>query len=116
MAQWTVEFYVTAAGRRPVQEYLDQLEGREAWSVVNALQLLQEHGLELGLPHVRPIERKLWELRVRAQRQHRVFYVAASGRRFVLLHAFTKQTAQAPRREIEIALRRLSDYQERGTL
>jgi phage-related protein len=116
VAEWTLEFYASATGRRPVQEYLDELPAREARSLVNGLQLLQAHGLQLGLPHVRPIEQKLWELRVRAQRQHRVLYAAAGGQRFVLLHAFTKKTEQTPRREIEVALRRLSEFQVRGTL
>jgi phage-related protein len=112
VSQWTVEFYTSRTGHSPVQEYVDQLTGREARSVVNALQLLQEYGLALGLPHVRPLESKLWELRIRGQRQHRVIYVAAMGHRFVLLHAFAKKTQQTPRREIDLALHRLSDYQE----
>ena len=78
-----------------------------------ALQLLRDFGLELGLPHVRPMGQKLWELRVRSRRQHRVLYFAARGERLVLLHAFTKQTQQTPRGEIETALRRMDDYQVR---
>jgi phage-related protein len=33
----------------------------------------------------------------------RVIYVTASGRRIVLLHAFTKKTQKTPRRALEIA-------------
>lgn len=116
MTKWTVEFFTSATGRSPVREYIDQLDAREARTLVNALHLLQEHSLGLGLPHVRPIEQKLWELRIRAGRQHRVLYVAARGRRFVLLHAFGKKTQQTPRREIDVALHRLGEYQERGAL
>ena len=97
-----------------MQDYVDGLSAREARALVNGLHLLQEHGLQLGLPLVRPLEQKVWELRIRGQRQHRVLYVAAKGQRFVLLHAFTKKTEQTPRREIDTALRRLADYQERG--
>jgi phage-related protein len=43
-----------------------------------------------------------------------VLYFAASGRRLVLLHAFTKKTPRTPRGEIAMAERRLDDYQDRG--
>jgi phage-related protein len=36
-----------------------------------------------------------------------------SGRRFVLLHAFTKKTQKTPAAEIETAKRRMADYLER---
>ncbi len=108
-----MEFYVTLAGRCPVREYLDSLDGREARRVVNDLRLLAEFGLGLGLPHVRPLGQKLWELRTQGQRQHRVLYVAITGQRFLLLHAFTKKTAKTPRQEIEVALARLAEYEGR---
>lgn len=37
----------------------------------------------------------------------RAIYVAASGRRLVVLHVFVKKTEATPRRAIETALRRL---------
>lgn len=77
------------------------------------LRLLGEFGPRLGLPHARPLERKLWELRVRAGRQHRVLYFAARGRRLILLHAFTKKTQEALRGEINVALDRMADFQAR---
>jgi phage-related protein len=43
-----------------------------------------------------------------------VLYAAIVGRRFILLHAFSKQTAKTPARELEIAERRLADYQARS--
>jgi phage-related protein len=110
---WTIEFYETTAGQRPVQTYLDSLAGREAAAMTDGLQRLREQGLLLGLPYVRPLGQKLWELRVRAGRQHRVLHVATAGRRFLMLHAFTKKTPQTPRREIDLALRRLADHETR---
>jgi len=39
----------------------------------------------------------------------RVIYVAASGRRVVVLHAFVKKTEKTPRRALEIARIRASE-------
>ncbi|HEV2955456.1 MAG TPA: type II toxin-antitoxin system RelE/ParE family toxin [Xanthobacteraceae bacterium] len=65
-------------------------------------------GLErLGEPHVRHIEGKLWEMRVSANRlEGRALYVAASGRRVVIVLAFIKKTRKTPDRYIRLALER----------
>jgi phage-related protein len=66
------------------------------------------------MPHVQPLQGKLWELRSHGpSQQHRVIYVAISGQRLLLLHAFTKKTAQTPRREIALAEERLADWEQR---
>ena len=95
-------------------QYIDALSGKEAASVVRAIQRLEQVGLALGMPHVRPIEGKLWELRCHGPtQQHRLIYVALAGQRLLLLHGFTKKTAQTPRREIQLAVERLADWERR---
>jgi len=110
VTSWTLEYYETPAGRRPVQDYLDGLEAREALRVSDSLELLEDRGTALGAPHTRNLGGKLWELRVLGRVQHRVLYFAASGRRLVLLHAFTKKTPKTPPTELETARRRMADY------
>jgi phage-related protein len=104
---WTVDFYCDARDRSPVLDFINALPKREQAKLLRALGLLQEFGSLLGMPHARPIEGKLWELRGGAER---VFYFAYTGRRFVLLHAYRKGTQAAPRQEIETALRRMADF------
>jgi phage-related protein len=107
--RWRLELFTTAAGRCPVQEYIEGLPSREASRVAYALRLLRESGIELGAPHARSLGGKLWELRVTGSLQHRVLYFAASGRRLILLHAFTKKTSRTPRTEIETARTRMTE-------
>lgn len=113
MIVWSLVYYTTASGHSPVREYLDGLDAEEAAKVTYDLDLLQEFGTQLGAPYVRNIRGKLWELRTRGRSQHRVLYFAASGRQLVLLHAFTKKTPRTPPSEIQTAMRRMDDYQER---
>ena len=111
---WQVEFYESASGSNPVVDYLDSLSDREAARVRASLFLLTESGTALSMPHVRRMEgTPLRELRVFGRIQHRVFYVAVRGRRFLLLHAFTKKTQRTPLRELRTAIQRLADYEER---
>jgi phage-related protein len=59
-------------------------------------------------PHVKHLEGKLWEMRMTGRAGiARAIYFAAERRRLVVVHAFVKKTQKTPRREIEIALRRM---------
>src|SRR5712692_6619467 len=61
----------------------------------------------VGLPHVRPLGDKLWEMRLRGRDGiGRAIYTAAGGRRWVVLHAFVKKTQKTPRSAINLALKR----------
>lgn len=75
--------------------------------------LIEAHGPHaLSMPHARRLEGKLWELRMKGRDGiARVVYIAASGRRVVMLHAFMKKTQKTPRRAIETAKRRLQEFE-----
>ena len=63
---------------------------------------------QVGMPHVRPLRDKLWEMRLTGKSGiGRAIYVAAAGRRLVILHAFVKKTEKAPKRAIDLALDRM---------
>jgi phage-related protein len=68
-------------------------------------------GLEnLGQPHVKHLEGKLWELRLTGRNGiARAPYVMAIGRRVVVVRAFVKKTQKTPRSEIELALQRAKE-------
>jgi phage-related protein len=113
---WEVVFYETPNGRLPVREFFDSLPKQDRAAVLRNLALLQEFGLDVGFPTVRPVSghRKLWELRVRATSGAiRVFYVAQTGRRFVLLHGIVKKKGKTPKRELNTADQRKNDVLSR---
>src|SRR5947207_15967811 len=64
----------------------------------------------LGEPHVKHLEGKLWELRLTGRDGiARALYVTAIGRRVVVVRAFVEKTQRTPRAEIELALRRAKE-------
>ena len=71
-------------------------------------QLIATVGLEqMGTPHVKHLTGRLWEMRLAGRDGiARALYVAATGRRVVVVRVFVKKTRRTPRREIEMALRR----------
>ena len=73
--------------------------------------LLEEGPMRVGLPYVRPIEGKLWEMRLKGRDGiARAIYFSASGRRIVVVSAFVKKTEKAPRRMIDLALKRMRQF------
>jgi phage-related protein len=64
----------------------------------------------VGLPHIRPLESKLWEMRMTGRDGiARAVYAALQGRTLLVLHVFIKKTQTTPRRAIETAMKRLKD-------
>jgi len=73
--------------------------------------MIRDNGLErMREPYVKHLDGKLWEMRLKGSDGiARSLYVTASGRRVVVLRTFIKKTEKAPRREIDIALKRAKE-------
>lgn len=114
--QWKIEYYETAEGKSPVKEFIDSLLPESKAKYVFIADLLEEHGIVVREPYVKPLtgHRKLFEIRIKDKTNiHRIFYFAFTGRKFIFLHGFTKKTEKTPIREIEIAVKRMEDFLSR---
>ena len=100
---WTVE--IIAAVDAEIEALPVALRAR----LVRLLETVEKVGLEaLREPHVRHLEGKLWELRVRAKEGNaRGIYVTATGRRVVVLQVFAKKSRKTPQRALETARERM---------
>jgi phage-related protein len=81
---------------------------------LHVAELLEAFGpRQVGMPHVRHLEDKLWEMRLTGRDGiARAVYVARTGQRLTVLHVFIKKTQKTPRKALETArnrLRRLTD-------
>ena len=72
-------------------------------------ELLETFGAQnVGLPHVRPLEGKLWEMRMQGKDGiARAVYAAVHGRTLLVLHVFIKKTQATPHAAIATARKRL---------
>src|SRR3990172_12564895 len=93
-----MEYYKWGVGRSPVEEFIDSLDDKSRASIARTLDLLEEFGINLGMPYAKHLEKQLWELRIRHGRnRYRIIYFLHSGQTFVLLHGFAKKTGPVPR-------------------
>lgn len=75
-------------------------------------ELVAEHGpRQVGMPHIRHLGDKLWEMRLTGRDGiARAIYVARSGQRLIVLHVFIKKTQKTPRTALaRVRLRSLTD-------
>ena len=64
----------------------------------------------VGMPHIRPLESKLWEIGMTGRDGiARAVYAAVLGLTLLVLHVFVKKTQTTPRSAIETALKRLEE-------
>ena len=72
------------------EEFLESLSEAELAKVLRVIDLLEEFGQNLGMPHSRHMTDGLLELRVRGKREVRIFY-CFKGKEAVLLHGVIKK-------------------------
>ena len=102
----TIILLESARGEAYVEKFIRTLEPVTVAKILRTLDLLEKHGSALGMPHSKSLGKGLFELRVRGIREIRIFYAFAK-RDICLLHAFQKKTQQTPRKEVELARKRL---------
>ena len=100
---WTVT--VTPEAEAELLALLADMQTR----FLHIAELLESFGPQkVGMPHIRPLEGKLWEMRMTGRDGiARAVYVARTGQRLTVLHVFTKKTQKTPRKAIETAQARL---------
>jgi len=105
--------YKTAAGRCPVEEFVDGLSDADAAAVLAGMRDVRDRGLSAA----RHLDGDIWEVRVDGDRViYRVLFAEEGmrGRVLLALEAFNKKTQKTPPAAIRLAKRRLADWRRRG--
>ena len=104
MTTWAVLF--TPEAEREFKALPADMQAR-GLRVIDFLESMGPH--QVREPYVKPVEGKLWEMRLHGRAGiARALYFAHIGRRLCVVRVFVKKTQQTPRREIELALRRVA--------
>jgi len=102
---WKVTFFSPR-----LEEEILQLPAGFLARFVRYAERMEIYGPDLGMPHTRAMGGGLFEPRLKAAEGiARVFYCTVVGRQIVMLHPFTKKSQKTPRKELEIARRRMEE-------
>jgi phage-related protein len=112
---FTVEFYISANGRCPVREFLDDLKQSDPGDHAVVLRGLAK--LRDSQNHREPLSRALgeglYELRHAGKLNTRVLWFFLKGRRIVAVHGIRNKGQALAARDIDTARSRMRDWHER---
>lgn len=93
-----------------VEKFIQSLEKQTIAKVIHMIDLLEKFGNGLGMPHSKKISDKLFELRILGKNNIRIIYTYHGGK-IVLLHGFVKKSFKIPKKEINLASKRLKSIE-----
>lgn len=91
-------------------DFIKSLDLRLSVKAFSLLEILDKTGIYLGSPKLKKINKEIYELRVVGKTQVRILCVF-KNEEIIILHAFIKKTQKIPKKELEIAIHRLSYLQ-----
>ncbi len=105
---WNVNFFQTARGDRPVEDFIKDQDEATYAKILTAISLLRNGGPFLKPPYIKKLQNKLYELRISGVVAIRIFYTIQNNE-YYLLHAFKKKTQKIPTKELKIAIDRIRE-------
>ena len=107
MQRYQIEYY-----SERVQNDILKLPRTIQAKYLHYVDLMEEFGANLGMPHTKSVGNGLFELRVKGQEGiARVFYCIIVDKTIVMLHSFIKKTDKTPKKELDIANKRKCEVQ-----
>ena len=114
--EFTVEFYETDAGKRPVQEFLLKLKATDPDDFAAVAAGLAK--LRFRQYHRQPLSKALgdglFELRHVGKLNTRVLWFFRKGRRIIAVHGIRNKGQAIPGRDMDTARERMRDWVERN--
>lgn len=89
-----------------LKEFIRGLQKPTISKILRAIDLIEEFGHRIGMPHSKHIGEGLFELRIRGVQEVRIIYTFHGGIA-ILLHGFFKKSPRIPGKEIEVARQKL---------
>ena len=104
-----VVFFRTASKAEPVRDWLKDQPKEDMRTIGSDIKTVQ-FGWPIGMPVVRKIENRLWEVRSRVKDGIVRTFFTVEEEFMVLLHVFKKKTTKTPPNELKIARKRMKEY------
>ncbi|WP_211252489.1 type II toxin-antitoxin system RelE/ParE family toxin [Maridesulfovibrio frigidus] len=112
MKKISAAFYKTEKGKEPVREWLKSLTIEEKKKIGEDIQTA-EFGWPIGMPTCRKLGKGLNEIRTNvADKWARVFFCVTDDF-MILLHGIMKKTNTTPKQDIDLARKRMNNYNKK---
>jgi phage-related protein len=107
-------YYGSAAGKKPVKEFIDNLNFKiQQRFFARESELLSAYGQNLAPPHVHHLDDGIYEFKVSfANLEYRFLFFRIKAD-LIFVHAFLKKTNKVEKQDIELARERRKDFLNR---
>jgi len=89
-----------------IDKFIFKLDPKTQGRIFRYLDLLEKYGNKLEMPYSKSLHNGLFELRINGDKKVRILYCFYKNKIF-LLNSFIKKTGKIPKREMDIAVKRL---------
>lgn len=108
--KYKIIFFAENSGKEPVREWLKKLDLDEQRKIGKLSQILQERWPIITEPHVKPLGRGIFELRINLKNRIARIIFVVQDMEIVFLNGFIKKTQKTPINEIAVSLDRLKKH------
>ncbi|MCI2430300.1 type II toxin-antitoxin system RelE/ParE family toxin [Candidatus Acetothermia bacterium] len=93
-----------------MEAWLQELPLTDRAKIAAVLAEIEELGFQAIGCDFRQVKGKLWELKIRAPSgAFRIFYVIVTGPEMILLHALRKGARKIPKKDLQLAIKRMEE-------
>ena len=89
-----------------IQKFIKSLDKKTIARILRTLDLLEDFGYELKMPHSKYISEGIFELRIKSVQHVRLFYVFYDIEVVIILHGFIKTGQKIPQKDWNTAVSR----------
>lgn len=105
-----VVFYETTSGRSPISDFVDEQSIETQAALIAALEEVEKNAFKAKGVQFRQIQGKLWEIKIKTRSGEFRFLYCRVKEKLLILHTFQKKTAKTPKKDKQIALKRMKEY------
>ena len=106
-----IVFYKNERGDSPVEEFLERLPDKQAQKVAWVLRIIRDLDFVPKEYFKKLVSTDLWEVRVQiGSNAIRILGFFEGNNFIVLTNGFLKKTQKTPKKEIELAAKRMKEY------
>lgn len=109
MDKCKINYFITKIKENPIKDFLDK-HPKVKIKTFHIFLNIEKYGLISVIPHIKKLKgMPLWEIKIVGKESTRILYFTENQNSITLLHAFLKKTQKTPKKEINIALKRLKE-------